>query len=161
MNIRLVSIGRRMPRWVEEGYAEYAKRLPAACRLELVALEPARRTVKGTRSAADLERIRADEGERLLRAIPDGSLVIALDERGQTWSTADLARELTGWLGGGRDVALLVGGPDGLASACLAQAHRRWSLSALTFPHPLVRIIVAEQLYRAWTLVQGHPYHRA
>ncbi len=161
MHIRLISIGQRMPGWVNAGYAEYAKRLPASCRLDLVELEPARRTAKGTRSAADLERIRADEGERLLRAIPNGSLVLALDERGRAWSTAELARKLTGWLGDGRDVALLVGGPDGLAPACLQRAEQRWSLSALTFPHPLVRVILAEQIYRAWTLVQGHPYHRA
>jgi 23S rRNA (pseudouridine1915-N3)-methyltransferase len=160
MHIRLISIGRRMPRWVEQGFGEYAKRLPASCRLELIELEPARRTAKGTRSAADLERIRADEGERLLRAIPDGSLVVALDERGRTWSTADLGRKLTAWLGDGRDVALLVGGPDGLAPGCLQRAEQRWSLSPLTFPHPLVRVILAEQIYRAWTLVQGHPYHR-
>lgn len=161
MNIRLISIGRRMPRWVDEGYAEYARRMPAACRLELIELEPARRTAKGTRSAADLEHIRADEGERLLRAIPAGCRVLALDEGGRCWSTAQLAGELTDWLGDGRDLALLVGGPDGLARSCLDRAEQRWSLSALTFPHPLVRVILAEQLYRAWTLVQGHPYHRA
>jgi 23S rRNA (pseudouridine1915-N3)-methyltransferase len=159
MRIRLLSIGRRMPRWVDEGFAEYAKRLPPECALELVELEPARRP-GAKASAAHLDRLRADEGERLLKAVPAGALTVALDVRGRPWSTEQLARELEGWLGGGRDVALLVGGPDGLSDACLAHAERRWSLSPLTFPHPLVRVILAEQLYRAWSLTRGHPYHR-
>ena len=145
-----------MPAWVASGYAQYAKRLPGECALHLVEIDPGHRG-KG----ADLERARRDEGERLLRALPKGALPIALDERGESWDTARLATELAGWLGGGRDLALMVGGADGLAPECLARAERRWSLSALTFPHPLVRVILAEQLYRAWSLVQGHPYHRA
>jgi 23S rRNA (pseudouridine1915-N3)-methyltransferase len=145
-----------MPGWVEAGYGEYAKRLRGDCTLQLVEIEPGHRG-KG----ADLERARRDEGERLLKALPKGALPIALDERGEPWDTARLAAELSGWLAGGRDPALMVGGADGLAPECLARAERRWSLSALTFPHPLVRVILAEQLYRAWSLVQGHPYHRA
>ena len=160
MRIRLLSVGRRMPGWVNEGFAEYAKRLPAECALELVEIEPGRRG-RGNASAADLDRIRRDEGERLLKALPDGALAVALDVRGRPWSTEQLAGQLTGWLGGGRDVALLVGGPDGLADTCLARAEQRWSLSPLTFPHPLVRVILAEQLYRAWSITKGHPYHRA
>ena len=159
MRIRLLSVGRRMPGWVQEGFAEYAKRLPPECALELVEIEPGRRG--GAKpSAADLQRIRRDEGERLLKALPDGALAVALDVRGRPWSTERLAHELTGWLGGGRDVSLLVGGPDGLSDACLARAQQRWSLSPLTFPHPLVRVILAEQLYRAWSITKGHPYHR-
>ena len=159
MRIRLLSVGRRMPGWVDEGFAEYAKRLPAECALELVEIEPGRRG-RGNASAADLDRIRRDEGERLLKALPDGALAVALDVRGRPWSTEQLAAQLTGWLGSGRDVALLVGGPDGLADTCLARAEQRWSLSPLTFPHPLVRVILAEQLYRAWSITKGHPYHR-
>ena len=159
MRIRLLSVGRRMPGWVDEGFAEYAKRLPAECALELVEIEPGRRG-RGNASAADLDRIRRDEGERLLKALPDSALAVALDVRGRPWSTEQLAGQLTGWLGSGRDVALLVGGPDGLADTCLARAEQRWSLSPLTFPHPLVRVILAEQLYRAWSLTKGHPYHR-
>jgi 23S rRNA (pseudouridine1915-N3)-methyltransferase len=121
-----------------------------------VEIEPGRRG-KG----ASQEPARREEGERLLRAVPKGGLVIALDERGDAWDTAWLATELSGWLAGGREPALLVGGADGLSAECLQRAERRWSLSALTFPHPLVRVILAEQLYRAWTLVKGHPYHRA
>jgi 23S rRNA (pseudouridine1915-N3)-methyltransferase len=93
--------------------------------------------------------------------VPKDCTVIALDVAGQGWSTAELAAQFGVWLGSGRDVALLVGGPDGLAPDCLARAERRWSLSALTFPHALVRILVAEQLYRAWSILNHHPYHRA
>lgn len=144
-----------MPGWVEAGYEEYAKRLPGECALRLHEVEPARRT----RNSVP-ERLRAEEGERLLRAVPKGAGVIALDERGERWSTEALSRRLGGWLGEGRDQALLVGGPDGLAPEVLARAGQRWSLSAMTFPHPLVRVILAEQIYRAWTLLKGHPYHR-
>lgn len=156
MRIALLSVGRRMPSWVEQGYSAYAKRLPKECALRLTEIDPAPRG-KGV----DATRALASEGERLLRAIPKGARVIALDVEGQPWSTATLARELRGWLASGRDCALLIGGADGLAPDCLARAEARWSLSALTFPHPLVRVILAEQLYRAWTLLQGHPYHRA
>ena len=161
MRIRLLSVGTRMPGWVDEGFAEYAKRLPAECALELREIEPGRRgRGRGKDSAADLDRIRHDEGDRLLKAVPDGALAVALDVRGRPWSTEQLAAHLTGWLGSGRGVALLVGGPDGLSDACLARAEQRWSLSPLTFPHPLVRVILAEQLYRAWSINKGHPYHR-
>ena len=169
MRIHLLSVGRRMPAWVEAGFAEYAKRLPASCALSLVEIEPAARGKGRGRgkagqraqlSPAERARLLADEGERLLKAIPGDALTIALDVRGRAWSTETLAAELEDWLAGGRDLALLVGGPDGLADACLARAERHWSLSPLTFPHPLVRVILAEQLYRAWTLTQGHPYHR-
>ena len=97
----------------------------------------------------------------MLRALPKNHHVVALDGQGTPWSTAELALNLERWMATGRDVALLVGGPDGLAPACLATAHQQWSLSRLTFPHPLVRVIVAEQLYRAWSILTHHPYHRA
>ena len=155
MRVRLIAVGRRMPAWVETGYAEYSKRLPSECALSVVEIEPGQR---GKGSGA--ERARADEGTRMLKAIPKGARVVALDGAGDPWSTEALAEQLRTWMAGGRDLALLVGGPDGLAEPCLARADQRWSLSRLTFPHPLVRVIVAEQLYRAWTLVQGHPYHR-
>jgi 23S rRNA (pseudouridine1915-N3)-methyltransferase len=156
MRIHLLCVGRRMPAWVDAGYAEYARRLSGECSLNLVEIEPGHRG-KGTSP----EPARREEGERLLKALPKGALAIALDERGDVWDTARLATELSGWLAGGREPALLVGGADGLTTECLERAERRWSLSALTFPHPLVRVILAEQLYRAWTLVKGHPYHRA
>jgi 23S rRNA (pseudouridine1915-N3)-methyltransferase len=156
MRIRLIAVGRRMPDWVEAGFRDYARRLPPECTLELVEIEPGRRGKTGGPGQA-----RAEEAERIRRAIPKGAAVVALDGRGEPWGTEDLARELKGWLGAGCDRALLVGGPDGLAEDLLAGAERRWSLSPLTFPHPLVRVILAEQIYRAWTVLKGHPYHRA
>ncbi len=155
MRIHLISVGGRMPAWVDDGYAEYARRMPPECRLELHPVN-ARRRGKN----ADLERIRRDEGRRMLAAVPRGARVIALEPAGREWSTEDLAARLGDWLLDGRDLALLVGGPEGLSGECRQAAEQRWSLSRLTFPHPLVRVIVAEQLYRAWSLHAGHPYHR-
>lgn len=145
-----------MPGWVEAGYTEYAKRMSSECVLNLVEIDPVRRG-----KSTSVSQARKQEGRRILDAIPKSAAVIALDRRGRTWSTKDLARELTHWMSDGRDRALLVGGADGLASECLARCEQRWALSALTFPHPLVRVIVAEQLYRAWSLTRGHPYHRS
>jgi 23S rRNA (pseudouridine1915-N3)-methyltransferase len=142
-----------MPSWVVDGFGDYSRRLPPACSLKLVEI-PLKKRHK------DVARLQQAEGREMLAAIPRDTLVIALDERGESWSTRKLADNLDGWLGSGRDVALLVGGPEGLAADCLQRADRRWSLSALTLPHPLVRIVVAEQIYRAWSLLQNHPYHR-
>lgn len=144
-----------MPAWVETGFAEYAKRLPAECSLLLKEI-PAGKRGKN----ADLARIRRDEGEKMLAAIPKGAHVVALEVDGKAWRTEDLAGQMQNWLQAHVDVALLVGGPEGLAEACRQRADQRWSLSPLTFPHPLVRIVVAEQLYRAWSILGGHPYHR-
>jgi len=155
MQIHLVAVGNRMPRWVAEGYEEYAKRLPRECELVLKEIAPAKRGKN-----ADIARLTDDEGERMLEALPRDAHVVALDVAGQEWSTPELAGALARWLENGRDVALLVGGPDGLSPACLKRANQRWSLSKLTFPHPVVRIIVAEQIYRAWSILQHHPYHR-
>lgn len=155
MRIHLLAVGERPDAWVEQGYREFARRLPPECALRLTEVPAGRRT-KG----ADVARLVEREGERLLAAVPPGALVIALDVRGSSWSTEQLAERLGQWMQDGRDVALLVGGPDGLASACLARADLRWSLSPLTLPHALVRVIVAEQVYRAWTVCRGHPYHR-
>lgn len=151
-----------MPAWVDAGLAEYAKRMPPECALLLTEIEAAARPAGRGKAPAPalLARLRAEEAERLAKAVPAGARLVALDGRGAAWSTDDLARQLDGWLAGGRDVALLVGGPDGLDDGLLARAEQRWSLSPLTFPHPLVRVIVAEQLYRAWTILKGHPYHR-
>lgn len=145
-----------MPRWVQDAYQQYAKRLPPECALRLQEI-PAGKRGKG----ADIRRLVADEGERMLKALPGGARVIALDVDGKRWSTEQLGVSLGDWMREGRDLALLVGGPEGLAASCLQRADERWSLSPLTFPHPLVRVILAEQLYRAWTLLKGHPYHRA
>lgn len=155
MRIHLIAIGTRMPDWVNTGYGEFAGRLPPECRLHLVEIPLAKRAKN-----QDTTRLVEQEGERMLAAIPKNCRIIALEVTGREWTTEALAKELSLWLQDGRDLALLVGGPDGLAPACLARAERRWSLSPLTLPHMLVRILVAEQLYRAWTVLQGHPYHR-
>lgn len=144
-----------MPGWVTEGFQEYAKRLPPECRLNLIEIAPGKRT-KGTEAARAVR----EEGERMLAALPKGCYVIALDARGTQWDTEQLTGQLKDWLQQGRDVTLLIGGPDGLAESCLKRADQIWSLSKLTLPHPLARIVVAEQLYRAWSMIKNHPYHR-
>jgi 23S rRNA (pseudouridine1915-N3)-methyltransferase len=155
MQIYLITIGQRLDDWVNQGYQEFAKRLPPECRLHLIEL-PANKRNKNT----DIQRAIRDEGERLLAAIPANTQVYAMDATGQQWSTERLAAQLDQWLNDGRDVALLVGGPDGLSEPCKARANASLSLSSMTFPHPLVRIIIAEQIYRAWSILKGHPYHR-
>ncbi len=144
-----------MPRWVAQGYQEYAGRMPRELRLDL------RELASGDRGkGANPARAREVEGQRLLQAVPKGARVIALDGGGRRIDTEALAEAMREWLQDGRDVALLIGGPDGLDDGCLNAADQRWSLSPLTLPHMLVRVLVAEQLYRAWTLITGHPYHR-
>ncbi len=156
MRIRLLAVGERMPGWVQAGYEEYSKRMPRDMALELVEVPAARRT-RNTASA----KLCMEEGERLLARLRDSDYVVALDVRGKLHSTESLSEWMGTWRMMGRDVALLIGGPDGLSDAVLGRADARWSLSPLTMPHPLVRIVLAEQLYRAWTLLSGHPYHRA
>jgi 23S rRNA (pseudouridine1915-N3)-methyltransferase len=155
VQIQLIAVGERMPGWVQTGFQEYAKRLPKECRLVLREIAPA---IRGKSGGPSLWR--QAEGERMLSALTGSDHAIALDVAGRTWSTEQLAASLERWLSSARRVSLLVGGPDGLSEDCLLRADERWSLSTLTFPHPLVRVIVAEQIYRAWSLLQGHPYHR-
>jgi len=156
MRIHLIAVGTRMPAWVTAGYQEYARRMPRECSLQLVEIASGRRG-----KSTGVVQAREQEGRHMLAALPKDCRVIALDVRGQAWSTEALARQLQDWLGAGRDIALLVGGPDGLSPECLARADESWSLSPLTFPHALVRVLLAEQIYRAWTLGTGHPYHRS
>ncbi len=155
MQIHLIAVGDRMPAWVEAGYEEYAKRLPRECRLTLREIPAGKRT-KG----ADLKRLIEQEGARQLAAIPTGCRVIALDRGGRQMDTEQLAAELKKRLASGQDLALLVGGPEGLAPACVKRADDRWSLSLLTLAHPVVRVVLAEQLYRAWSILKNLPYHR-
>jgi 23S rRNA (pseudouridine1915-N3)-methyltransferase len=152
MRIHLITVARRVPDWVKAGYEDYAGRLTGPSVLGLIEVAAERR--RGT------ERFLDREGERVLKAIPPSAWVVALDERGEAWTTEGLSRQLAAWQHKGRDIALLVGGADGLAPACLARADQRWSLSFLTLPHGLVRVVLAEQLYRAQSLLDGHPYHR-
>ena len=156
MKARLVAVGERAPGWVAEGFAEYRKRLSHWLPLDLVEVEPGLRG-KGR----DAVRAMSDEGARVLAAVPKGALVVALDGRGRAWSSEALAQRLQHWRNGGRDLALLVGGPEGHAPDVLEAAEERWSLGPLTLPHMLVRLVVAEQLYRAAALLANHPYHRA
>ena len=155
MRLRIIAVGTRMPRWVTEGFEEYAKRMPPELKVEVVELP------LGPRGKSQpVARAIAKEGEAMLRAIPADDGAVALDVKGKPWSTEQLAAQLSDWQLSGRNYNLLVGGPDGLAPECLVRADRRWSLSSLTLPHPLVRILLMEQLYRAWSINAGHPYHK-
>jgi 23S rRNA (pseudouridine1915-N3)-methyltransferase len=154
MRLRLVALGHRMPSWVEAGVADYAKRLPREYALEVVELKPAPRDRGRT-----LERILDDEAARLASACA-GTTTIALDEHGAGWSTRDLAARLAKWRDDGTDVSFVIGSADGLAPAFKSRAAAIVSLSAMTLPHGLVRVVLAEQLYRAASLQAGHPYHR-
>ncbi|MBF7053236.1 23S rRNA (pseudouridine(1915)-N(3))-methyltransferase RlmH [Halomonas sp. KAO] len=155
MRVRLLAVGTRMPAWVTEGVEEYRKRLPRDFSLQVEEIPPGQRGKN-----ADLARAMASEAERIRAKLRGDEHVVALEVGGKAWSTERLAEQAEAWRLAGRDVALLVGGPDGLAPELSAAADQRWSLSPLTLPHPLVRILLAEQLYRAWTLMVGHPYHR-
>jgi 23S rRNA (pseudouridine1915-N3)-methyltransferase len=153
MRAWLIAVGARMPAWVDAGYAEYAKRLAHELPLQLVEISTKSR-------GRDPARASADAGAALLAAVPKGAHVVALDGRGKPWSSEDLAAQLARWRMHGKDLAFLVGGPDGFAPVVLERADQRWSLGPATLPHPLVRILVAEQLYRAVTQLGNHPYHR-
>jgi 23S rRNA (pseudouridine1915-N3)-methyltransferase len=155
VNIHLIAVGGRMPVWVEVGFDGYAARMPRECRLLLQEI-PAGKRGKG----ADIVRIARREGEQLLAAVPKGARIVALEREGRELSSEQLAAELKAQLARGGDLALLVGGPEGLSDSCLARADAKWSLSKLTLAHPLVRVVVAEQLYRAWSILNNLPYHR-
>jgi 23S rRNA (pseudouridine1915-N3)-methyltransferase len=154
--VRLViaAVGQRQPAWAETAYEDFAKRFPPELRLELKAVKAEPR---GSKSAAALM---AAEAQRLEAAIPKGARRIVLDERGDRVTTLQLAERLQRWMGEGRDAVLLVGGPDGLAPPLKASADEALRLSDLTLPHAFVRVLLAEALYRAWSVTAGHPYHR-
>ena len=144
-----------MPDWVEKAFTNYAQRLPKDCSLELIEISAAKRS-KNQLATRWMEK----EGQLILKAIDPSDWVVALDVKGKNWSTQQLAEQITRWQGNGCNVALLVGGPDGLSPDCLNRANSRWSLSALTMPHPLVRVVLSEAIYRAWSVTVNHPYHR-
>lgn len=156
MKIKLLAVGAKMPAWVESGFAEYAKRLPREMKLDLVEIPLGARGKN-----ADVRRAIGQESDKMLAQIDSQDHVVALEVKGQHWSTEKLAHHMENWQMEGRSVALLVGGPDGLSDACRRRANQLWSLSALTLPHPIVRILLSEQIYRAWSLTQNHPYHRS
>jgi len=157
MRIHIVAVGQRAPAWVQAGFEHYAQRLPAALRPRLQHIPLARRADKSTRSS---QRARDEEGQRILKRLPLAAHVVALHVAGTGWSTRQLCERVKLWQRAGRDVYFVIGGPDGLSGACLERADELWSLSALTLPHALVRVVLAEALYRAWSIDAGHPYHR-
>lgn len=155
MRIRLLAVGSKMPAWVEEGVETYRKRLPREFALEIEEIALGQRGKN-----ADIAKARAQEGQRIRDKLRADEYVVALEVKGKPWTTEQLAQEADVWRMSGQDVVLLVGGPDGLEPSLSAEADKTWSISPLTLPHPLVRVMLAEQLYRAWTLLVGHPYHR-
>jgi 23S rRNA (pseudouridine1915-N3)-methyltransferase len=156
MKIKLLAVGKKMPAWVSEGFDEYAKRFPRDCKLELIEINAGKRGKN-----APLARIKEAEGESILQQIKPTDWVVVLDVQGKNWSTERLSEYMKEWMHKGVDICLLVGGPEGLSDACYERANQRWSLSNLTLPHPMVRVILAEALYRGWSLMANHPYHRA
>lgn len=144
-----------MPHWISQGFHEYHQRLVGHVKLELIEIALPHRGKN-----ADIQRLKEEEGHKMLTLLAPHTHIIALDERGQLWNTQQLAAQLQHWLNESLNVALLVGGPDGLPQSCLNKAHQQWSLSPLTFPHSFVRVVIAEQLYRAWSMLNNHPYHR-
>ena len=155
MRILVIAVGNKMPAFVTMGFQEYQKRFPRAMTLELVEIPMGRR---GT--TADVEKLTAQEGRQMLAQVPKGALIVTLDIPGRMYSTPELAEEVRSWKMSGRDVAILIGGPEGLSPECRKAAEKSWSLSRLTMPHPLVRIVMAESLYRAWSITANLPYHR-
>lgn len=152
MELRLIAVGRKGPAWVSEAWADYSKRLPRELNLQMQLVSPV------THGATEQKKSR--EGEAQLKKLPKSTIVVALDEHGKNWSTRELSKQLDGWMNSGQSVAFLVGGADGLSDDCKARADVHWSLSRLTLPHAMVRVVLAEQIYRAWSLLSGHPYHR-
>lgn len=156
MKARLIATGERAPSWVAQGFVEYQKRLSHWLPFELVEVEPGLRG-KGR----DPQRAIEDEGKRVLAALPKNAHIVALEVTGKQFSSEQLAQRLEFWRGQGRDLAFLIGGPEGHAPDVLAAAHEQWSLGPLTLPHMLARLVVVEQVYRAAALLANHPYHRA
>lgn len=155
MQLDIIAVGNKMPSWVTAGYQEYAKRMPPDWRMNLIEIPPEKRGKN-----ADIARILEKEGNNILSAIPKGNRIVALEVTGKPWDSHQLAEQMEKWQLDGRNVSLIIGGPEGLSEKCLNLAEQKWSLSTLTLPHPLVRIVLAESLFRAWSINNNHPYHR-
>ena len=156
MHIHIIAVGQKMPAWVYAACDEFIKRMPREIDLKVREIPMVKRGKN-----PDIERIKRDECQAILDAMPGDADLIALDVTGRSLSTEALSKELDGWMREGRDICIAIGGPDGFSNDFLQQAKKKLSLSELTFPHPLVRIIIVEQLYRAWSILNNHPYHRA
>jgi 23S rRNA (pseudouridine1915-N3)-methyltransferase len=155
MKIRVLAVGPKMPSWVNEGAGDYLKRMPRDIAIEFVPL------ALGARGkSASIEKAITQEGDAMLAHIKPEDHVVALDLAGKAWSTLQLSAQLQSWREQARNLVLLIGGPDGLDGRCLARSDQKWCLSNLTLPHPLVRVLLSEQLYRAWSITQNHPYHK-
>ncbi|MEM7281992.1 MAG: 23S rRNA (pseudouridine(1915)-N(3))-methyltransferase RlmH [Pseudomonadota bacterium] len=154
MRLLILAVGSKAPRWIEEGFQEYAKRVKGDCQIGLKEVPPAR----GQRKQALSNK--REEAQRLRACVPKNAFKVALDEKGKSLKTRDLAAKIDEWKQNGREVAILIGGPDGLDAELMDEADFVWSLSSLTLPHTLVRVVLAEALYRAWSLGHNHPYHR-
>jgi|SRR5690625_2916702 len=155
MKLIVAAVGTRMPQWVSAGWDDYARRLPPDCALELMETRPENR-----RTGKTPAQMMRSEAQRLRLMVPPGAITVALDERGRDLSTADIARNLEQWRDSSMDAVFFIGGPDGLDAELKQEATLRWRLSSMTLPHPLVRVVLAEQLYRAWAIMNNHPYHR-
>ena len=155
MQLIIAAVGQKMPGWVEDGYAQYQRRMPRHLSVELREVALPRRG-----KSPDLKKSLREEASLFLAALPDSTYRVALDENGTQWTTRQLSSKLETWQHNGRAVGFLIGGPDGLDPALLETADQRWSLGLLTLPHPMVRLVLTEQLYRAWTILNNHPYHR-
>jgi len=155
MQLLIAAVGHKMPAWIEDGFAEYAKRMPPECRIQLKEIKPVERS--GSRTA---ETVMAMERARIEAAIPKGARVVALDEHGKDITTMQLSQYLMQWQQGGANVTFVIGGADGLDAGFKKRADMLLRVSSLTLPHGMVRVLLAEQLYRAWSITQNHPYHR-
>jgi len=155
MRVHLIAVGKRMPVWVKESFTDYNKRLPDELHLNLIEITPATRS-KHNPASKNI----AEEDKKIRAAIPKQSMIIALDEKGKQFDSPSLSKKLASWSRQGRDITFVIGGADGLADDFKKSADMLWSLSSLTLPHALVRVIVAEQIYRAWSILNNHPYHR-
>lgn len=155
MKIRVLSVGHKMPAWIEAGYQEYARRMPSDATLELLEIKPEKRA-----AGASTGRIQKLEAERILAALPAQPMLVALDERGQQLTTAELSAMLASWMRDGKQPCFVIGGADGLDASIKSRSDLLLGISRLTLPHGLVRVLLAEQLYRAVSLLKGHPYHR-
>lgn len=155
MHIRLIAVGDRQPPWVEDAFGIYSERFPREWKFRLDTIPTVRRS-KNDKSQQAV----ATEGEQILSKLSSDEQVVLLDERGKSLSSKSLAAKLSEWQAAARDLCFVIGGPDGVSEACRQRADFTWSLSTLTLPHGMARVLLSEQLYRAWTLQSGHPYHR-
>ncbi|MCH9643756.1 MAG: 23S rRNA (pseudouridine(1915)-N(3))-methyltransferase RlmH [Gammaproteobacteria bacterium] len=155
MHIKLIAVGTKMPQWVEQAFQQYQKRLPSDYQLTLCEINAAKRT-----KSANVDQLITMEQTAIEKAIPENSLTIALDRLGRKINTHEIAHSLLNWHDQGQNICIIIGGPEGLNKSWLNRAHDNWSLSELTLPHPMVRIIIGEQIYRAWSILSNHPYHR-